>query len=385
MKDDDKTNQRWAFEANLGFFVALLTLLTLGIMTFRDTQNLVSAAGEASHHQEVHEAIQNLLVSISESEKAETVYHITGDTQFLRDDPSLGEIDLAFTRLRTLASGNREKQSRLAVLAGSLDRKSTLWREISRNRQHEKSHMEAVSNALKAESVTLHDLLKQMAEDEDRVLQTDSRESQAHASRATNTLLLLSGFMVLFLSLAYRAMVNDIRARQQVEAKLMELTRLDALTGLVNRRAFYEALEHERARMSRYKHPVTIAFIDLDDFKQVNDLHGHAVGDMVLRKVATTIRENLRKTDTVARVGGDEFAVLLPETGASAAECVLRKAQQALHEEIRSESWNVSLSIGGVTHLIPGESSDEMVRQADALMYAVKASGKNSLSVVVLG
>src|SRR5215813_5536950 len=158
MKDDDKTNQRWAFEANLGFFVALLTLLTLGIMTFRDTQNLVSAAGEASHH---------LLVSISESEKAETVYHITGDTQFLRDDPSLGEIDLAFTRLRTLASGNREKQSRLAVLAGSLDRKSTLWREISRNRQHEKSHMEAVSNALKAESVTLHDLLKQMAEDED--------------------------------------------------------------------------------------------------------------------------------------------------------------------------------------------------------------------------
>jgi len=76
---------------------------------------------------------------------------------------------------------------------------------------------------------------------------------------------------------------------------------------------------------------------------------------------------------------------LLPETGASAAECVLRKAQQALHEEIRSESWNVSLSIGGVTHLIPGESSDEMVRQADALMYAVKASGKNSLSVVVLG
>jgi diguanylate cyclase (GGDEF)-like protein len=120
-------------------------------------------------------------------------------------------------------------------------------------------------------------------------------------------------------------------------AKEHALARIGPLTTVPNRRAFYEALDKERLRSLRYRRPLTIAYLDLDNFKRINDSLGHAVGDELLVQVAAGLRSNLRASDYVGRLGGDEFGVLLPETDATAAKLVLRKLRLQLLEVNRAD------------------------------------------------
>ncbi|MBS1852939.1 MAG: diguanylate cyclase [Acidobacteria bacterium] len=170
---------------------------------------------------------------------------------------------------------------------------------------------------------------------------------------------------------------------QQSLAKEKELSRMDSLTVLPNRRAFYEALDVERLRSRRYGRPLTLAYLDLDNFKQVNDAWGHAAGDELLVTVASTIRNTLRSTDFLARLGGDEFAVILPESDAFAAQAVLRKLQAALHAALERRA--VTVSIGAATFLNPQDSVEMMLTIADNTMYSVKKKGKNDVKVSILG
>ena len=162
------------------------------------------------------------------------------------------------------------------------------------------------------------------------------------------------------------------------------LARTDFLTGSANGRAFYETSELEIKRSQRYGHPFTVAYIDLDDFKLINDLFGHLTGDALLQTVARTVRENLRAPDTVARLGGDEFILLLPETGADQADAVIRKIRDTILAAMQNHNWPVTVSIGAVVFMKPPPSAKEMVKQADDLMYAAKKAGKNAIRSVVV-
>ena len=164
-----------------------------------------------------------------------------------------------------------------------------------------------------------------------------------------------------------------------------ELARTDMLTGLANRRAFYEALQVERARATRYGRPMTLVYLDLDNFKRVNDTLGHAVGDELLACVADLLRRTLRASDTVGRLGGDEFALLLPETNAQAAEALLQKLGSVLGDTMRAKQWPVTFSMGAAAFLDNPATVEEMIRTADELMYSVKKSGKNRISVALMG
>ncbi len=164
-----------------------------------------------------------------------------------------------------------------------------------------------------------------------------------------------------------------------------ELSRIDFLTGVANARAFHTVAESEKARASRYAHPLTLAYLDIDNFKVVNDRFGHQVGDALLVWVAKAIRENIRATDHVARVGGDEFAILLPETGAEAGQFVLYKLQRVLLDIMQKNGWPVTFSIGAVTFLGQPETLDEMIQRADGLMYSAKNGGKNRIAQEVVG
>jgi diguanylate cyclase (GGDEF)-like protein len=164
-----------------------------------------------------------------------------------------------------------------------------------------------------------------------------------------------------------------------------EISRTDTLTKLPNRRAFYETLEAERVRSLRYHHPLTVAYVDLDNFKKVNDSLGHAEGDEVLISVAATLRTNLRASDFVARIGGDEFAIALPQTDARCSETVLKKLQVSLLEAMASRNSGVTFSIGAVNFMEPRDSLDTLVQIADGIMYGVKTRGKNGVSVAVVG
>jgi len=158
-----------------------------------------------------------------------------------------------------------------------------------------------------------------------------------------------------------------------------EMSRTDFLTGAVNSRAFMQTLTDEIYRQQRYCHPFALAYIDLDNFKQINDSYGHTTGNFVLRTVVETISANLRRTDVIARLGGDEFAILFPATDAAAAPVAIDKIRDQLHIAVKRHKLPITFSIGLLTCQTPPGSADEIVTLADKLMYEVKKSGKNSV------
>src|SRR3954466_2896713 len=155
-----------------------------------------------------------------------------------------------------------------------------------------------------------------------------------------------------------------------------DLSRTDALTGLLNRRAFVEALDHESARNRRFPRPLTLAYIDVDNFKGINDTRGHAAGDALLVAIAQAMGNSVRDVDSVGRLGGDEFAILMPETDSEASKAAIRKVESKLKESA-AKQWPVTFSVGVMTFDAVPDSAEEMIRLADELMYSVKQSGKN--------
>ncbi|MCA1641095.1 MAG: GGDEF domain-containing protein [Acidobacteria bacterium] len=152
------------------------------------------------------------------------------------------------------------------------------------------------------------------------------------------------------------------------------------LTGATNRRSFFEAAQSEINRARRHRHPFTVAYIDVDNFKELNDRGGHAAGDALLREVTRAIKANVREIDMVARLGGDEFVVLLPETDEAASRAVVSRVRKCLDDLAARRGWQVTFSIGVVTWTTPPRTVDTMIRQADDTMYEVKNTGKNRVA-----
>ncbi len=185
-----------------------------------------------------------------------------------------------------------------------------------------------------------------------------------------NSLIRLAFFAIIVLLLAsLRKAVEQERA----------LARIDSLTGAVNNRFFNELTHSEIGRLQRFGHHFSIAYLDLDNFKIVNDRWGHAAGNDALRTVVNCIQNNIRRTDVIARLGGDEFALLLPETDVEMVRSACEKIQKALLKEMRAKKWPVTFSIGVLTCQMVPPSVDVLVSRADELMYAVKQGSKNDI------
>lgn len=191
-------------------------------------------------------------------------------------------------------------------------------------------------------------------------------------------LLVVIGTLVLVSATAALVARNhrvQLLRQEDLARRLEELARTDGLTGCLNHRAFHERLADELARAERYGGPLTLLLLDVDRFKQVNDLHGHPCGDEVLLRLAGVLRSSARAADAAGRVGGEEFALLLPQTGPAEAE--------ALAERLRAEvaalpgPVPVTVSVGLSSFPAPAATGRELLRQADEALYDAKRAGRD--------
>ncbi len=184
----------------------------------------------------------------------------------------------------------------------------------------------------------------------------------------------------IFCLIAYTVSLQS-QLRQALERERLRAD-TDRLTGLFNKGAFRERVEDEMKRARRYNHPMSIAFIDLDNFKLVNDTEGHARGDKLLQQVSETIVRTIRITDIAGRVGGDEFTICFPETGDEQVRNVIIKLTNSLALMTKQSGWHVTASIGVVTCKEVSDSYDTLLGKADKLMYIAKENGKNSAEFI---
>ena len=206
---------------------------------------------------------------------------------------------------------------------------------------------------------------------------------------ATGAWLLASGFIAMLVPIVWRAGWSIERADAERRAMARELKRLserDPLTGVYNRRRLHEEITRQLAILQRHARPFALLMLDLDRFKQVNDTAGHAAGDALLVEVAHALKRHTRTADYVARVGGDEFVILLPDAKEGAVEAVTKKVLQALRD-IRVPADNATLrpsaSIGGLTCLPPGDDTwtpEFILNAADLELYTAKAEGRDGAS-----
>ncbi len=180
--------------------------------------------------------------------------------------------------------------------------------------------------------------------------------------------------------MAYLAVVGlaiaGLSQLRRTQALLELLATHDPLTSVLNARAFSNQLAQELRRNRRYGRPLALIYLDLDDFKTVNDAHGHATGDAVLRLVADAMRSAVRQADVVGRMGGDEFAVLMPETDGSVALAAATRLVNGIRTVFRGTP-SVTASIGVVSCRGTEAETDELLRRADQAMYAAKRGGKD--------
>jgi len=199
----------------------------------------------------------------------------------------------------------------------------------------------------------------------------------SHVAIAYWNMAIRLGFFVFFV--AALAALADAVARDR------ESARTDYLTALNNSRAFYDLAAAELERARRYGHPLAVAYVDVDNFKELNDEAGHREGDECLRVTGDVIKRAVRAGDIPARMGGDEFVVLMPETAPAEAVGVAERLRAALGASTRGRGWPVSFSIGVASFATAPPTAGELVKRADELMYKAKAAGKNRVVAAAAG
>lgn len=178
--------------------------------------------------------------------------------------------------------------------------------------------------------------------------------------------------------------VTDISARKHAELELRRLSITDSLTGLYNRRYFFKRLTASLIGFKRHHRPICVIMLDIDHFKMINDQYGHAAGDRVLSQVSVLMQERLRETDLLARLGGEEFAILLADTELKGAVDLAERIQKhlaALRVEYKNHSISVTVSMGVAISSVKDLNADEIMIRADHAMYKAKSGGRNAIVV----
>ena len=371
--------------------VAALALMLVAI-----TLNAVNARAtrEQAEHWQMH-TLEVLLVAeqarsaANEALRGERGYLITGDPRFLepyregRDNgPKFAALLQQLTRDNAAQrQPTTDLRTQFARYLSTLERTTALVRA---GRGWEAA-------AIIKRGVTRRDieavlsLIDQVEAEERRLLAARELVNARAARRSDISNLALAGLALLFLGVVAWAGVEASRARMQaliMEDKLREMATTDELTGLLNRRAFLLALDAEIRRSARNGARLALALIDLDHFKSVNDRFGHAGGDEVLRSFAEIARATMRSSDLIGRLGGEEFAVLMPDTDPVESGIAGERLRDAMARRriVLSSGAQATVTVSiGVARLTRDEERDRLLVRADEALYDAKDSGRNRM------
>ena len=382
------------FKAGKRRVVGLAALAAIALMLALIIANGFWAAAERRrvealhvHTFEVLLAAGRLETAVNEALRGERGYLITGDPESLQPYLEGRAQSLAMARrLRSLTRDNQVQQGlldaveqRLVAYLAVLDRLVALERA---GRQDEA--VAAVRNGLSRRQIENFLIALHRVDGEEQRLLAERGAASAAAARRNdldNYVIALLG--ALLMALLTAALVGATRAHRRALALTGELHKLattDGLTGLPNRRQLMSALDIEVARAARSRRPLTLALLDIDHFKTINDRHGHPAGDAVLVAVAEVLRDVTRGGDLLGRFGGEEFAVLMPDTSLDQAQLGCERLRRAIERRILSfpdgSTGFVTVSTG-VARLVGAEGLTQLIHRADVALYEAKAGGRN--------
>jgi diguanylate cyclase (GGDEF)-like protein len=381
-------------KARLGRRIALCALLAIGLMfgaiivnAFRATAERRQAEALQVHTLDVLLAAGRLETAVNETMRGERGYLITGDRNFLQPyfDGRARSLQL-LRSLRRATSDNAEQQGnlaaaerRLSAYLGTVDRLVAL--EAGGRRAEAVAAVRA--GAERSQIIAFLAALDRVQAVEGRLLALRGATAEAADSRDHRYNYIIAILGLLMFGLLTAAVLGAARAHRRTLELTGELERLattDALTGLPNRRHLMAAMETEVRRAERSGRPLALALLDVDRFKAINDTHGHPAGDEVLRIVAEELREVTRGGDLLGRFGGEEFAIIMPETSLDQAHLACERLRRAVAKRIlhypNGTSGHVTVS-SGVALLSGDEGCDHLVSRADGALYEAKAGGRN--------
>jgi len=386
----------------LGFALAVFIILVAALLSYQRMREQAAARQWVLQSNEVLAELGGAVSDVTEAETGVRGFLLTGDDAYLESwHAGVQDAPEHLRRLYELTADNPGQQARVADLdRASQEKLAWVAQTVDtyRNQGPPAAKAAVMSGKGRAQMDRVRQIASEMAKQEKQLLQERTERTELKTRHVTTYLRVLAAMVVIILGLAFYQIRTEMRELGRVQSELaesqnkleealsreQELSRSDPLTQVANRRAFSEALEIESRRASRYGRPVSIAYIDLDNFKNFNDSLGHVAGDALLVTVGQTMQRHVRAGSCVARVGGDEFALMIPDVGAMEVELTLRRIRRLLLDEMKSNGWPVTFSIGAVVFSQSAGSGEEMIHRADQEMYAVKNRSKDDVSVVTV-
>jgi diguanylate cyclase len=370
--------------AGAGLAVAAVTIAALGILILNELNRELELHRAVIVAQQVKDSLDNLRTHLTELRAASRLGAVTGESEaFVDIDRRAGEVEreLEFLAQRASADAPLPTFEELAPAARLL---VVHARSISSARSVRGS-ISAAALAREAERVE-SDAIRALDRSDAAVTARINERTLAQIQLSERLRRYVSwmlagsvgGLGILFA--AYRRVQLRERAAQ---SRIERLAHFDMLTGLPNRALLIDRLTQESARAKRGARPFAVLMFDLDGFKKVNDTWGHAAGDQVLRQVAARARECVRASDTIGRLGGDEFLAILPETTLDGAQGVAEKLREALRKpyDLQKTTATLGASVGIAVFPQHGTDSEDLQRAADGALYHSKREGKNRISV----
>jgi diguanylate cyclase (GGDEF)-like protein len=373
---------------------ALFAVISLGLVVAIVIGTTIYAAAERREADRLHNHTFDVLLASGQLQTAvnltlrgERGYLLTGDREFL--EPYFeGRTEAAqqLRKLKALTADNPVQRHHLAEVDARLEAYLTQighMVELESNRRHDDAIALVKTGVGRRHITHVLDAVDRFEAEEYRLL-AQRRAHQARSEARNQALMYaLAGIGALLMALLWVALRSAARAHRralELATELQVQATTDALIGLPNRRHVIEALEKEVLRAKRSGRPLAFALLDLDRFKQINDTHGHPSGDAVLRSVADLLRRVCRDSDLVGRFGGEEFAMVMPETSREEAEIACERIRQAIAKRTvaypTGAFGRVTISTG-VAVFATEEKSTQFVARADVALYQAKQDGRN--------